>query len=158
MTTRVDVETRRKIKDHFEGRKSKKITDQMEIKHGLTISDKKKIAEKEIVTDVKNALKNGKPENADFLNKALQKSGSSVRVQAVGKGIVYYKIDGKGKRKSKSYKASNFKESGLDVVRLKSTFQANKRDRIYVKDTVQSVLNGAEKLFVKRKRCKFLSA
>ena len=149
LTTRVDVETRRKIKDHFEGRKSKKITDQMEIKYGLTVSDKKKIAEKDIVTDVRNALEKTKPESVEFLNKALQKSGSSARVQVAGKGLVYYKIDGKGKRKSKSYKASSFKEFGLDAAQLKGTFLANKKDRFYVKNMVQDTLKEAEKLSVR---------
>jgi len=69
--------------------------------------DKKKIAGKEIVTDIQKALKNDKPESIEFLNKALQKSDSPARVQLAGKGLVYYKTDDKGKRKSKPYKASS---------------------------------------------------
>jgi len=84
------------------------------------------------------------------LNKALQKSGSSVRVQPSGKGLIYYKVDGEGKRKSKPHRASSFKEFGLDKAGLERTFQVNKKDRTHVKNAVQNVLDGVEKLSLKQ--------
>lgn len=141
LTSRIDISTQSKLPHSFEQRKSKKITDQLEVKYDLTISDKRVLTKREMVGDLQTAMQNGKPEHLKSLNKELANMGSPTRARSTGKGIVYYKVDNEdGKRKTKSVKSSLFKDVGLDKKSLENTFGKNRKDRLYVKGNVEKVL------------------
>ena len=73
VTTRVDIEKGKRLPAYNEGRKSKTITDKLEIKYGLTISDKQQNKLKsEVVLDVKKILENHRPENVKAINKLME--------------------------------------------------------------------------------------
>ncbi len=149
VTSRVNVNTQLKIKAQMEGRRSKVITDQMEIKHGLTISDKKQLEVKDVVKNIKQAMEAGRPENVAFLNKALTKADAPVRAELAGKGLVFYKVAPDGKRTSKSFKSSLFKAYELDYKSMQKTFAQNKENRIYVRNAVRETLQGATPISMK---------
>ncbi len=147
LTSRIDISTQSKLPHSFEQRKSKKITDQLEVKYDLTISDKRVLTKREMVGDLQTAMQNGKPENLKFLNKELANMGSPTRARSTGKGIVYYKVDNEaGKRKTKSVKSSLFKDVGLDKKGLEKDFGKNRKDRLYVKGSVEKVLAKSPKI------------
>ncbi len=141
LTSRVDVETQKKLPHSFEHRKSKKITDDLEVKYDLTISDKQVLVKREMVGDLQEIMKKGKPEHLKMLNKELANIGSPTRARSTGKGIVYYKVEEVGeKRITKSVKSSLFKDVGLDKKSLETAFSKNRIDRLYVKGSVEKVL------------------
>ncbi|MFK7980942.1 MAG: relaxase/mobilization nuclease domain-containing protein [Saprospiraceae bacterium] len=147
LTSRVDISSGKKLPHSHEHRKSKKITDDLEVKYDLTISDKQLLTKKEMVGDLQEAMKNGKPEHLKMLNNELSKMGSPTRVRSTGKGIVYYKVkEGSEKRSTKSVKSSLFKDVGLDKKSLETTFSKNRKERLYVKDSVEKVLAKSPKL------------
>jgi len=142
LSSRVDIDTNKKINDSHEGRKSKRVTDEMERRYGLVISDKqqpnwKSISDKDraalqeqkkidlentpLVKEVKRALKNA-PHNAAALNRQLKQNGVDIRVRQTGKGIVYNKVDENDKVISKLRKGSDFKAVGIDRKGLIQTF------------------------------------
>jgi len=153
LTSRVDIATQKKLPHSFEHRKSKRITDELEVKYDLTISDKQVLAKREMLGDLKKAVQNGKPESLKKLNKELSNIGSDIRVKQKGKGIVYYRIDEHAqhvnrsrvglqgeKQTTKSVKSSLFKDVGLDKKGLEKEFSKNQKDRLYVKGNVEKVL------------------
>ncbi|MEM1118973.1 MAG: relaxase/mobilization nuclease domain-containing protein [Bacteroidota bacterium] len=92
LTSRVEVATQKKLPHSFEHRKSKRITDELEVKYDLTISDKQQLAKREMLGDLQKAMQNGKPESLKKLNKELSNMGSDIRIKQKGKGLVYYKV------------------------------------------------------------------
>jgi len=147
LTSRVDIATQKKLPHSFEHRKSKRITDELEVKYDLTISDKQVLAKREMLGDLQKAIKNGKPESLKKLNKELSSMGSDIRAKQKGKGIVYYKVGGEGeKQTTKSVKSSLFKDVGLDKKGLEKEFSKNQKDRLYVKGNVEKVLAESPKI------------
>ena len=147
LTSRVDVVTQKKLPHDFEHRKSKRITDNLEVKYDLTISDKQLLAKKEMVGDLQEVMKSGRPENLKSLNKELSKMGSPTRARSTGKGIVYYKVaEGSEKRNTKSVKSSLFKDVELDKKNLEKAFSKNQSSRLYVKGSVEKILAKSPKV------------
>lgn len=159
LTSKVDVTTQKKLPHSFEHRKSKRITDELEVKYDLTISDKQVLAKREMLGDLKKAMQNGKPESLKKLNKALSDIGSDIRSKQKGKGIVYYRVGEHAqhvnrlragwqgeKQTTKSVKSSLFKDVGLDKKGLEKEFTKNRSDRLYVKGNVEKVLAKSPKV------------
>ena len=147
LTSRVDIGTGKKLPHDHEHRKSKRISDELEVKYDLTISDKQVLAKREMLGDLKKAMQNGKPESLKKLNKELSNMGSDIRAKQKGKGIVYYKVGGEGeKQTTKSIKSSLFKDVGLDKKGLEKEFAKNRSDRLYVKENVEKVLAKSPKV------------
>lgn len=140
LTSRIDIHTRKKLPHAFEQRKSKEITDKMEVKHGLTISDNRLQLKRELFGDIQKAVKSEHPENISSLNVALKKIEAPVRAKNTGRGVVYYKIDNGENRIGRSIKSSLFKDVGLDKKGLDKTFLLNQQRREYVKGNVEKVL------------------
>lgn len=140
LTSRIDIHTRKKLPHAFEQRKSKAITDKMEVKHGLTVSDNRLQLKRALLGDIQKAVKEGKPENIKSLNRALEKTGTAARVKSTGRGLVYYKVEAGENRKGRSVKSSLFKDVGLDKKSLEKTFTFNQQQREYVKGKVEKVL------------------
>ena len=141
LTSRVDIGSGKKLPHDHEHRKSKRITDELEVKYDLTISDKQVLAKREMLGDLKKAIQNGKPESLKKLNKELSNMGSDIRAKQKGKGIVYYRIGGEGeKQTTKAIKSSLFKDVRLDKKGLEATFSKNRNDRLYVKEAIEKVL------------------
>ncbi len=140
LTSRIDIHTRKKLPHAFEQRKSKAITDKMEAKHGLTVSDNRLQLKRALLGDIQKAVKEGKPENIKSLNRALEKTGTAARVKSTGRGLVYYKVGAGENRKGRSVKSSLFKDVGLDKKSLEKTFAFNQQQREYVKGKVEKVL------------------
>ncbi|MEM6320989.1 MAG: relaxase/mobilization nuclease domain-containing protein [Bacteroidota bacterium] len=141
LTSRVDVATQKKLPHSFEHRKSKRITDELEVKYELTISDKQQLAKREMLGDLQKAMQNGKPESLKKLNKELSNIGSDIRIKQKGKGLVYYRVGTEDeKQTTKSVKSSLFKNEGLDKKGLEKEFTKNRSDRLYVKGNVEKVL------------------
>ena len=147
LTSRVDIGSGKKLPHDHEHRKSKRITDELEVKYNLTISDKQVLAKREMLGDLKKAMQNGKPESLKKLNKELSNIGSDVRAKQKGKGIVFYKVGEDGdKQTTKSVKSSLFKDVGLDKKGLEKEFSKNQKDRLYVKGNVEKVLAKSPKV------------
>ena len=147
LTSRVDVVTQKKLPHAHEHRKSKRITDELEVQYDLTISDTQVLAKREMLDDLKKAMQNGKPENLKKLNKELSNLGSDIRAKHKGKGIVFYKVREDGdKQTTKSVKSSLFKDVGLDKNGLEKEFSKNQKDRLYVKGNVEKVLAKSPKV------------
>ena len=147
LTSRVDIGSGKKLPHDHEHRKSKRITDELEVKYDLTISDKQQLAKREMLGDLQKAMQNGKPENLKKLNKALSDIGSDIRAKQKGKGIVYYRVGDSGeKQTTKSVKSSLFKDVGLDKKGLEKEFTNNRSDRLYVKGNVEKVLAKSPKV------------
>ena len=147
LTSRVDIGTGKKLPHDHEHRKSKRITDELEVKYDLTISDKQVLAKREMLGDLQKAMQNGKPESLKKLNKELSNMGSDIRVKQKGKGIVYYRVGAEGeKQTTKSVKSSLFKDVGLDKKGLEKEFAKNRSDRLYVKENVEKVLAKSPKV------------
>ncbi len=141
VTTRVDIEKGKRLPAFNEGRKSKAITDKLEIKYGLTISDKQQNKlNNEIVRDVKKVLEKHRPENIKALNKLLKETGSRIRVRDYKQGLVYYKTDESGKRTSKTTKSAMFKGTGINEKEIKQTFLQNTNTKKYIARAVQEAL------------------
>lgn len=140
LTSRIDIHTRKKLPHAFEQRKSKAITDKMEVKYGLTVSDNRLQLKRELLGDIQKAVKVGKPENIKSLNQELEKTGAAARVKSTGRGLVYYKVGAGEHRKGRSVKSSLFKDVGLDKKSLEKTFTFNQQQREYVKGKVEKVL------------------
>ena len=121
ITSRVDVSTQKKISHDFEKRKSKQLTDKLEVDYGLTISDTRRLQKQSMVGAIQHAIRIGKPRTLVDLNQALAKTASDIRAKAVSSGIVYYQETATG-RNSKSLKSSLFKDIGLDKKGLEQTF------------------------------------
>ena len=159
LTSRVDIGSGKKLPHDHEHRKSKRITDELEVKYDLTISDKQVLAKREMLGDLKKAMQNGKPESLKKLNKELSNIGSDIRVKQKGKGIVYYRVgehaqhvnrlrvgwEGE-KQTTTSIKSSLFKDVGLDKKGLEKEFSKNQKDRLYVKGNVEKVLAKSPKI------------
>ncbi len=147
LTSRVDIGSGKKLPHDHEHRKSKRITDELEVKYDLTISDKQVLAKREMLGDLKKAMQNGKPESLKKLNKELSNMGSDIRAKQKGKGIVFYKVGEDGdKQTTKSVKSSFFKDVGLDKKSLDKEFSKNQNDRLYVKGNVEKVLAKSPKV------------
>ena len=147
LTSRVDISSGKKLPHDHEHRKSKRITDELEVKHDLTISDKQLITKREMVGDLQKIMQSSKPENLKTLNKALSNLASPVRAKSTGKGIVYYKVGEEGeKQATKSVKSSRFKDVNLDKRSLEKAFSKNRNDRLYVKGSVEKILAKSPKI------------
>ena len=147
LTSRVDISSGKKLPHDHEHRKSKRITDELEVKYDLTISDKQVLAKREMLGDLQKAIKNGKPESLKKLNKELSNIGSDIRAKQKGKGIVYYRVGGQGeKQTTKSIKSSLFKDVGLDKKSLEKEFSKNQKDRLYVKGNIEKILAKSPKI------------
>jgi len=145
LSTKVDIETQMRIKDSFNYYQSVEVTMKLEEKYGLTAALKQTKSHKAIREAIQSALKKG-PTNYKQLNQVLRRVGSPHQVRTAGKGIVYYKIDKGGKRNSKTWKGSDFKEVRLDKKGLGEALHMNKYYRGYVKDSVESVFKSAKNL------------
>ena len=147
LTSRVDIGSGKKLPHDHEHRKSKRITDELEVKYDLTISDKQVLAKREMLGDLQKAMQNGKPESLKKLNKELSNQGSDIRAKQKGKGIVYYRVGADGeKQTTQSVKSSLFKDVGLDKKGLEKEFSKNQKDRLYVKGNVEKVLAKSPKI------------
>jgi len=124
ITSRVDVTTQKKIAHDFENRKSKQLTDKLEVDYGLVISDTRRFRKQEMVGAIQKAMRIGKPRNLANLNQALEKTDSNIRARVVGRGVVYYQ-ETAGTRNSKSLKSALFKDVGLDKKGLEQAFAKN---------------------------------
>jgi len=141
ITTRVDIEKGKRLPAYNEGRKSKTITDNLEVKYGLTISDKQQNKLKhEIIRDVQKALESHRPENVKSLNRALQEIGSAIQMKDYKKGMIYYKTNENGKRISKGSRSGLFKDTGAEADALENTFRQNMANRSYVAKMVRATL------------------
>jgi len=145
LTSRVDIQTQKKINDSHEFRKSKAITDQLETKYDLAIADPKVLLKKEISVEVNHILETKKPENLKNLNKELSKIHSPISVKSSGKGS-YFKNENWNKTIPRGLKSSLFKEEGLDKKSLEERFARNRRARLYVKGSVEKVLAKSPKI------------
>lgn len=150
ITTRVDVESRKKIPDSFEGRKSKAITIELEKQYGLIVATTQDQTKKEITQKVQLALRKGKPENLSFLNKQLAEMGTNIRARQRGKDIVYYKVGENNRSIIKPLQAATFKAEGLDQASIRKVFKQNKIDRLYVKTVVENTIKDKTNLSPKR--------
>ena len=139
LTSRVNIQTQKKINDSHEFRKSKAITEQLETKYDLAIADSKVLLKKEISAEVNHILQTKKPENIKNLNKELSKIHSPISVKTSGKGI-YFKNENWKNTTPRGLKSSLFKEEGLDKKSLEERFATNRKDRLYVKGRVEKVL------------------
>ena len=159
LTSRVDIGSGKKLPHDHEHRKSKRITDELEVKYDLTISDKQVLAKREMLGDLQKAMQNGKPESLKKLNKELSNQGSDIRAKQKGKGIVYYRVGEHAqhvnrsrvgwhgeKQTTQSVKSSLFKDVGLDKKGLEKEFSKNQKDRLYVKGNVEKVLAKSPKI------------
>ncbi len=145
LSTKVDIETQMRIKDSFNYYQSVEVTMKLEEKYNLTAALKQTKLHKAIRDAVQAAINKG-PINYKQLNQALKRVGSPHQVRTAGKGIVYYKVDEVGKRNSKTWKGSDFKQVRIDKKGLGEAFRMNKYYRGYVKDSVDSVLKSDKKL------------
>lgn len=146
LTSRIDIHTRKKLPHAFEQRKSKAITDKMEVNHGLTVSDIRLELKRELLGDIQKAVHIGRPEDMKSLNEELKYTNSRVRLKRIGKGIVYYKVGEGTKQKGRSVKSSLFKDVGLDKKGLAQTFLLNQQKREYIKGNVEKVLAKSPKI------------
>jgi len=153
VSTRVNIETTKSIPSKFEGRRSQKITESLEKKYKLTIAKFQTKNHEEIQVAVNKALQKA-PVTINALNKNLAKNNADFRVKIIGKGMVYYKVDEQGKKNSKTWKSSDFKNIGLDRKGLEKQFSINQADRKHLKKEISTSLkfviqdvNKAPKLF-----------
>ena len=139
LSSRVDVETNKKIRDSFEHRQSKAITDKMEQQYNLTVADPQRevnwkdllAVEKEALSGIKNRKVKGSllyqeldkevgkalqssPKTIAELSRQLKKNGSTIRIKEVGKGLVYFRENAETGKLSKLRRASTFKGMGVD--------------------------------------------
>ena len=140
LSTRVDITTQKRIDDSFEYIRSKQITNQIERAHGLTIADKQPAIKSSLVAHINAALQEAKPENINHLNEALHKNGAPVRAKETSKGLIYHGVGEDGRRHSKYYLSSSYKEVGLDAAGLTIQFQKNIQNRAYVTNNIQAAL------------------
>ena len=145
LSTRVNIETKAKIRDNFERYRSQGITSGMELKYNLVFAHHRTKTHTKIKEDVGKALKNAPATNKQ-LNKVLQQNGSPYRIKTAGKGIVYHKVDGLEKRNSKSWKGSEFKGVGLDKKGLEQAYDYHKYQRTLIKAAINNSLQGKEKI------------
>lgn len=141
LTTRVDLETQKRINDSFERVHSKQITDKLERIHGLTISDNRQVIQLELVNHLEKVIQIERPENITQLNEALIKRQTPVRTEQTTKGLIYYKVGADGQRNSRPYKASYYQEAKLDFISLQSQFNSHIQDREYVEQGIQEALS-----------------
>ena len=147
VTTRVDIEARKRLPAFREGIKSKAITDQMEIKHNLTISDQENYKLKnDFERDIMKAMKEKKPYNFKMLNKSLKEMELGVRVGNYKTGIFYYKTDLYGKRTSRSSKSSQFKDTPIGYQAIQDKFKEHRKELQYVANRVRKTLSDNERL------------
>jgi len=140
ITSRVDIVTQKQINHSFDRIRSKTITDKMERENGLTISDNQQLIKKEIATPISKVLQRERPENIVQLNKALQENKVLARAEKTNKGLIYYRVGEDGKRNSKPYKASLYKDVQLDGDSLKNRFRQNAQARYHVKTAIRQAL------------------
>ena len=141
LTTRVDTKAGKRIPSYKEGIKSKAITEQLELKYGLTIAETQQNKLKNaIVKDVSRVLRNDKPENVRNLNKGLETSESPVRASNSKRGIIFYKVDENGKRTTRSSKSSIFKNTPIHSKTLQAQFEQNRTTRLEAKAIVEQAL------------------
>jgi len=143
LSSRVDVETNKKIRDSFEHRQSKAITDKLELQHNLIVADKNKnldwkdllAVEKEALSGIKSRKVKGSllyqevqgevgkalqssPKTIAELSRQMKKNGSTIRIKEVGKGLVYFRENSETGKLSKLRRASTFKGMGIDKTGL----------------------------------------
>jgi len=140
LTSRVDIEQQKKIKDSFENLRSMKITTEMERKHGLVIADQQPKIKTELVSHLNTAFQKERPENLQQLNQILDKLQLPVRARAAKKGLIYHGVGKDGKRHSKYYRSSSYKEVGLDASGLQAQFQQNSQARQELNTAIQQAL------------------
>ena len=140
LTSRVDIEQQKKIKDSFENLRSMKITTEMERKHGLVIADQQPKIKTELVDHLNTAFQKERPENLQQLNQILEKLQLPVRARTAKKGLIYHGVGTDGKRHSKHYRSSSYKEVGLDASGLQTQFQQNSQARQALKAAIQQAL------------------
>jgi len=140
LTSRVDIVQQKKINDSFENLRSKKITAEIERKHGMVIADQQPKIKTELVVYLNTALQKGRPQNLQQLNQILEKLHLPVRARATKKGLIYHGVGKDGKRHSKSYRSSSYKEVGLDAKSLQARFQQNNQTQQELKNAIQQSL------------------
>ena len=139
VTTRVSIETGKRLPAYKEGIRSKAITDQLEKQHGLTVADSRSNQIKtKILGQVDNALSQHKPESIKGLNKALSAMESDIRAKSVKNGTVYFRVNEQGKRQAGTYKSSLFKDTPIAHKNLHKQFQHNFENRQSAKYAVQN--------------------
>ena len=139
LSTRVDIQSKAKINDSHERYRSRDIVYELELKHGLEVSYHRNKNHTAIKEDLKGAMRRGPVDNKS-LNKAMGKVGSDYRVKQSGRGVVYYKVGEDEKRKSKSWKSSDFKDVGFDKKGLASNFKLHREYREEIRAAVVSSL------------------
>jgi len=139
VSTRVNIEDAKSIPSKFEGRRSQMITESLEQKYNLTIAKFQTRNHKTIQSDLNKALQKA-PISIKDLNRNLAKNKSEMRAKYVGKGMVFYKIDEFGKKNSKTWKSSDFKNIGLDKKGLEKQFSINYVDRKHLKKEILTQL------------------
>jgi len=140
LTSRVDIERQQKIEDSFENLRSKKITTQIEREHGLVIANQQPKIKTELVSHIRKAFQEDRPENLDQLNHSLEKLNLPVRAKETKNGLIYHGVREDGKRHSKYYRSSSYKEIGLDALGLQIKFQQNRQAKQHLKKAIQEAL------------------
>ncbi len=126
LSIRVDIKTKKRIADSFEGYNSKGITKKLELKYGLVIAEMQSENHQQIEMDVRAALSYS-PLNFDELNEGLKKTGSIYQIKLVKKGLIYYRSDEQYQAANPFWKGSKFKEKGYDKKGLETIFNRHTR-------------------------------
>lgn len=140
LTSRVHIEQQKKIEHDFERFRSKKITTQIEREYGLVIANQQPKIKTELVAHIQSALQKSRPENIQQLNQTLEELELPVRARATKNGLIYHGIGKDGKRHSKSYRSSTYKEVGLDAPSLQAQFQQNTQTRQQLQAAINETL------------------
>ena len=140
LSTRVDIETQKRINDSFDYIRSKQITEKIEQVHGLTKADQQPKIKTDLVGYLHTALKKGRPENIQQLNQILEKEKLPIRAKETQKGLIYHGVGEDGRRQSKYYRSSTYKEVGLDAPSLQAKFQQNSQTRQELNTAIQQAL------------------
>jgi len=125
LSTRVDMKTRIGMDDSFEAYHSKEMLYQLEQKYSLVSALFQSKYHQEIRVAIWEALQN-KPTDYEKLNEELAKTNSAYRVKKVGRGLVYFPIDNKGKSKQQYWKSMDFKEVGFHKKGIERFFEVYK--------------------------------
>ena len=124
--------------------KSKRITSELEKRHGLERTKElgKGISEAkfhQLVGQVKAALKYA-PMSYTQLNNRLKKNKSPIRLKAARSGIIYYKVDEAGNQNSASWKGGLFKSHGINKSGLQNHFETSKADAQQLRKIIADIL------------------
>ena len=140
LSTRVDIETQKRINDSFDYIRSKQITEKMEQTYGLTKADQQTSIKSKLVDHLQSAFQKDRPENITQLNQSLEKRNLPVRARETQKGLIYHGVREDGVRHSKYYRSSIYKEVGLDAPSLQAQFQQNIQAKQYLKTAIEQAL------------------